>query len=494
MEINFNIDSNEILTDFHGSKQLDLYTIQEMQIEGKVLMGMAATSIFERYKGKCKGKKILLFCGSGNNGGDGFAIAHLFFNHGEDVTIFYKSGNHTMEYQFYKELCVKSEIPMYPFEEFRNKKHLYLQMKTIVIDCILGIGFKTPIQSEIQKIFLEINEFKSNCIRCKILSVDTISGYEIGKDLPLHTDWLAEVGVKKMENQFASISIKKITFHPIGFPVSKFFPKRSDLIRYYNLPKISISKIRKFLHRKKDSHKFTNGVCGFIGGSDSMNGAILLSLSAFHVLGGGYSKLFTSSATKNLALQMNPSFLAVDFSVLSSEDPFWKKTNAIVMGPGLKVEDLPKDIEFLWKLDKWIVLDAGGLELAKTHKLNEKVLLTPHRGEFLRFLSNTPNTESEVIEELKKLSKNWNTNILLKGPISILATPQETYIFNSPNSNLSTMGTGDLLSGMIGFFLAKTNQLVLALTLALNVLHMTKEKNDLRLTAYEILKWIQRRI
>jgi hydroxyethylthiazole kinase-like uncharacterized protein yjeF len=494
MEINSSLIPKEILSDFHGCKQLDLHTIQEMQIDGKVLMGMAAVSIFEKYRKKCKRKKLIVFCGSGNNGGDGFAIAHLFYNQGEDVTIFYKSGTHTLEYQFYKELCVQSKIEIFPIEEFKNKKHLYLHLETILIDCLLGIGFKTPIQSEIQKIFAEINEFKSKCIHCKILSVDTVSGYEVGKGLPICTDWLAEIGVKKIENQFASIHLQKITFHPIGFPISQFFSRRSDINRYYTIPKLSIAEIKKSVKRKKDSHKFKNGVCGFIGGSDSMNGAILLSLFAFHSLGGGYSKLYTSTSTKNLVLQMNPSFLAVDFSLLSPSDSFWNKANAIVIGPGLKTEDLSQEIEFLWKLDKWIVLDAGGLELAPKHSLNPKVLLTPHRGEFLRFLSYTPLNELDLIEELKKISKRWNVNILLKGPVSILATNQETYIFNSPNPNLSTMGTGDLLSGMIGFFLAKTNNLILAVTYALNTLHVTQEKKDLRLTAHELLKWIQRRI
>lgn len=473
------------------SKELDMFTIKELGIPGEVLMGMAAESIFTHYKSMAKKREIIILSGKGNNGGDGIALGLLFFCFGKKVNIFLHSGTHSNEYKFYLEKAKALDIPILELENFLeihpNWENVFL------IDCLLGTGFKPPLSELYTKIVEKVNQVKQNYPKLKILSVDSLSGFSI-LDSPafIKADYLAEVGIKKIENLYAKHYCKDYSLHPISFPVQKFIQKSG--IQSFLLKRLSKKQIQKLVQRRFDSHKYSNGYAILIGGSDGMSGAILLSQKAFHISGGGFSKIYTpSQKTIQIGLKRNPSFLYEQLSENLMQDLAWNKVTSIVIGPGLKPEELFVPIDFFLEKDKYIIIDAGGLSIIKQKTLSEKVLLTPHRGEFQNLIDKKPSSEKEWLEELKGYAIRYNCNILLKGHVSILALPNgELHFFPYSNPKLSVMGTGDLLSGILGFSVYKFASVLIGVQFALSFLHLSKRLKIRFPTALEILKYLEK--
>ncbi|MCX7999807.1 MAG: bifunctional ADP-dependent (S)-NAD(P)H-hydrate dehydratase/NAD(P)H-hydrate epimerase, partial [Leptospiraceae bacterium] len=256
------------------SKDLDNFTIQEIGITGEVLMGMAAESIFTYYRSKVKKKEIIILAGKGNNGGDGIALGFLFFCLGKEVKIFFQTGKHSKEYEFYLTKIKALNVPNFELESFLD---LELNWDDIfLIDCLLGTGFKPPLSELYSKIIEKVNQAKENFSKFKILSVDALSGFSLlDSKTFLKAHFLAEIGVKKIENLYAKHYCEDYSFHPISFPIQKFIQKRNP-VQNFLLKRLSKKEIRKVVQRKFDSHKYSNGYAVFLGGSEGMSGAILL--------------------------------------------------------------------------------------------------------------------------------------------------------------------------------------------------------------------------
>ncbi|MCX8000225.1 MAG: NAD(P)H-hydrate dehydratase, partial [Leptospiraceae bacterium] len=400
-------------------------------------------------------------------------------------------GTHSNEYKFYLEKAKALDIPILELENFLeihpNWENIFL------IDCLLGTGFKPPLSELYTKIVEKVNQVKQNYPKLKILSVDSLSGFSI-LDSPtfIKADFLAEVGVKKIENLYAKHYCKNYSLHPISFPVQKFIQKSG--IQSFLLKRLSKKQIQKLVQRRFDSHKYSNGYAILIGGSDGMSGAILLSQKAFHISGGGFSKIYTpSERTIQIGLKRNPSFLYEKLTENLMQETVWSKVTSVVIGPGLKPEEFSFPIiEILIKQDKYIIIDAGGLSIIKQKTLSDKVLLTPHRGEFQNLIDKKPSTEKEWLDELKKYATQYNCNILLKGHVSILALSNgEFYFFPYSNPKLSVMGTGDLLSGILGFSCYKLDSIQRGVQFALSFLHLSKKMKIKFPTALEILKYLE---
>lgn len=472
------------------SKNLDNFTINQIKISGEILMGMAAESIFTSYKNKVKEREILILCGKGNNGGDGIALGLLFFCLGKNVKIFFQEGEHSKEYNFYLEKIMSLNVPKFNLEEFLNYSTKWENV--FLIDCLLGTGFNPPLSELYKSLIEKVNQVKQEFPNLRILSVDAISGFSLlDAQTFLKADFLAEIGVKKIENVYAKHNVKRYTFHPIAFPIQKFIDKNP--IHNFILKKISKKQLKLISQRKFDAHKYSNGFAVLIGGSEGMSGAILLAQRAFHASGGGFSKVYTpSERTIQIGLRKNPSFMYEKLTENFLQDSVWNKVTSVIFGPGLKSEDLNFPVDLLLKKEKYFIIDAGALGLVKQMRLNEKVLLTPHRGEFQNLIEKKPSTEKEWLDELKTYATRFHCNVLLKGHVSILALPnEELHFFSYSNPRLSVMGTGDLLSGILGYSLYKLDSILKGVQFALSFLHLSKKMKNNFPSATEILKYLE---
>ncbi|XDD51397.1 bifunctional ADP-dependent NAD(P)H-hydrate dehydratase/NAD(P)H-hydrate epimerase [Leptospira sp. WS92.C1] len=487
MEIKFSEYSESLFYETE-SRNLDRKTIELTGISGSHLMGFAALSIYQKYEKKfTQYDTIQILCGSGNNGGDGLALAFFLIQAGKSPQVYLKEGKLSEESLYYKGLFLKTGGTIFSLETYSPTES---GEKILIVDALLGTGFQPPLKNPYDTVVSTIQKQKSrNPERIFILSIDTVSGFTEESKLPFEPNALAEIGMKKWRNRFLTETVSK-TFHKIGFPIGKNPQENRDLntgkILWKQIPK---TVLKKCLKRENDSHKYKNGAALLIGGSEGMSGAVISSLLAFHQLGGGISLLLTpSEKTVRSVLKRDPSLMIDQLGETSKilARPFVKKASVILIGPGLKTEecpvvDLPEE--------KNAILDAGAILAYKNHVLHDRVLFTPHTGELEVLLETKIHSVEQGISLCIKYSQKHRVNILWKRHSSFLIDPQGSiFLWNKPEPKLAVMGTGDLLAGILAFFLSRGFAIPEAVQLSHSLLTRAARKIDGFSTATKIRK------
>ncbi|MCW4572408.1 NAD(P)H-hydrate dehydratase [Venenivibrio stagnispumantis] len=441
---------------------IDKKTIEETGIASLVLMENAGRSCYQIIKEKFNGlKKVAVFVGSGNNGGDGLVIARYLLRDKIDVDVYILSNDENkLSADNKKNLEIfKNFGGKYKFIAENNINEIYLNDVDLIIDAIFGTGFKPPISGYREEIIKLIN--KSNK---KVVSVDIPSGLS------------ADSG--KIEGEFIKADIT-ITFGfkklvHILYPASEYCgevylvdislnEKYAEDIKRYILTK-DIIKLPK---REKTGHKYTFGHVAVIGGSVGKSGAVIMASKSASVSGAGLVTAIVPSSINqivetNLIEEMSIPVSDKDGIFSSSEEIINilknGKFSSIVVGMGMSVnENTTEIVKSLLNIDKPIVIDADGLNnLAKIEnyeillKEREKpTVLTPHIGEFQRLI------KREIPEDLEEIAKDFaiktNSYLVLKSARTIIATPDGKVYYNIiGNAGMATAGTGDVLAGMLG--------------------------------------------
>lgn len=478
------------------SRMLDSYSMEKKGIPGKILMGMAGASVWQRIRKITKGYKIIIFSGSGNNGGDGFVLAHLAAEEGRDVSLFFKEGKTgSEECLFYRNLALSNpDIHSFPITESLERPE-FRGEKTAVLDCILGTGFRNPLSIELLDLFTRIGRLKKQVRKMKVIGIDTSSGFDGGRNFPLPPDIICEIGVKKLENIYASVLCRKIFFIPIGFPVKEFVSENTEKKKIFEGNFLKKKEILKISRRKNDSDKYKNGAASFIGGSAEMEGAVFLSEKAFRAMGGGISKIFSPACSGDW-IHFHPNLMFSGISEKMTEDSFFIKSKAAVIGPGLKAEDFPLSKINIKSLidnsEKFFVLDAGSADIFRNERLNSRCIFTPHLGELQRLADRKFDSHMQASLFLPELSEKLNCPVLLKGAVSVYCSAErELHYFNSPNPRLAAMGTGDIFSGLLAFFLSRTGDMNFSVQASVSVFRQTEKIRKKSTDASDILKFIE---
>ena len=202
-----------------------------------------------------------------------------------------------------------------------------------------------------------------------------------------------------------------------------------------------------------------------------MSGAILSSALAFQELGGGISQILTPSAnTLAKVLKKDPSFMVsgLETSKKSSDYPFLKKASVACIGPGLASSDLP---QLLFPKEAYLIFDAGALKYLDEKHLGPRTILTPHLGEWSSIVGKKYKSQYSALEDAKIWAKEKGTYLLLKGPVSILFTPDgNSFYWEFQEPKLAVMGTGDLLVGILTFFLSRGEDIIESVRLSQSIL------------------------
>ncbi|EKR72135.1 bifunctional ADP-dependent NAD(P)H-hydrate dehydratase/NAD(P)H-hydrate epimerase [Leptospira noguchii] len=220
MEIKF-FEYSESLFDDKESRDLDRNTICSSGISGSHFMGFAAISVYQKFRKQILSfDRIQVLCGNGNNGGDGLALSFFLIQEGIKPTVYLKDGSLSEESKFYKDAFLNSGgniLPLEDFQIFSGNESLFL------VDALLGTGFHFPLKSPFDLVISKIQKSKQNNPKnVFILSIDSVSGFQVDLPIPFEADALSEIGIKKWKNRFLPNKVRK-TFHRIGFPVSKNF-------------------------------------------------------------------------------------------------------------------------------------------------------------------------------------------------------------------------------------------------------------------------------
>jgi len=445
-------------------READKFTIENEPVASIDLMERAARRCTESIK-KIAGndKNIKIFAGKGNNGGDGLAIARLLHIENYPVQTYLLSDELSPDaQQNYQRL---REVGHEPILIFSNN-FPEIKPDEIVVDAILGSGLTHKVNGMIGEIIKTINNSGAT-----ILSIDVPSG--LFCDLPVEDSNLNEIlavqAHKTLTFEFPKLSflfsqtshyVGKFEILPIG--LHREYIKSAETHNYY----IDIELIKSIIvPRQKFAHKGVFGHALLAAGSYGKMGAAVLAAKSCLRSGVGLLTVHLPKLGYEIMQTVVPeAMVSIDkYDKLISELPNINNFNALGIGPGIGKGNatltLLKTI-LDSKFDKGLVIDADALNLLGENRellnqLNPKVILTPHPKEFERLAGKSQN----CFDQYKKLiafAKQYQTNVVLKGMHTIIATSEGDCYFNSTgNPGMSTAGSGDVLTGIILSFLAQ---------------------------------------
>jgi len=459
-------------------QKIDRYAIQKIGIPGVVLMenaGRAAFCEIQKREKSLTGKRIGVVCGTGNNGGDGFVIARLLCFAKANVDVWVVGKSLPKKEEALTNLKIIQNMGINP-TFIRYEKDLRDPSKKIlewefVIDALFGTGLARPLSGLYFKCVEMINHSKK-----KIYSMDIPSG------LNADTGTVMEKAVKA--DLTITFGFQKRGFYLNEGPLLCGEVVTSDIslsepwadeVKASRLFSTERDEIEKwFRPREAASHKGTYGHVLVLAGSPQKSGASVLTSRAALRAGAGLVTL----ATPQSAHAIVKSQLTEVMSELLPDDgngklkkEAWSKLyelcqgkQALVVGPGLiSHPGLRGLLEILFKrIEIPIILDADGLnvfgkELTKIGKSLHKMILTPHPGEMARLVGKTTKQVQENrISIAQEFSLKTGAVVVLKGAYSVIALPnRDTYLNPTGNPGMASAGMGDVLSGIIGAYVAQ---------------------------------------
>lgn len=430
----------------NNMRKSDEYTITN-GVSSLELMQRAAQGVFES---TCWQGKIGIFCGSGNNAGDGYALALILKNNGYFPTIVLTCDKFSVDGKYYYNLCLKENIEMISFNDLKSIEF------DIAVDCLLGTGFKGQVKEETKEVIEYINKTK------KVIAVDINSGLNGDNGLTecaVKSDLTVSIGYLKTGhflNQ-AKDYIKEITNADIGINLLEK--------EFYLLEKEDLKEV--LTERLNFSNKGTYGYVGIMGSSKSYPGAIRLANMGQNALysGAGVSRVIVPEEIYELIF--NNITEATVFALPSYEGKMIYDENKLkeaiqglsALGVGIgwdKSEEYTKILSYLIEnFQKPLVIDADGINALSKMDLeilnkNDKIVLTPHLKEFSRLTGfSIKEIQENSIKILKEFVNKYNVTVLLKGPTTIIASRNEIYLVDKGCSGMATAGSGDVLTGVL---------------------------------------------
>ncbi len=441
-------------------KKWDEYTITNEPIPSIDLMERAAAACCNWLIRKGFGQKhFQIFCGKGNNGGDGLAIARLLLQHNCKATVyileFDKTG--TANFKANQERLQECSTAIH----FIKSADFFptIEKNSIVIDALVGTGINKPLDGIAAALVNHINSFNS-----PVIAIDMPSG--------LFADSSSAGNTIIKANHILSFQSYKLAFllpenesycsdvHILDIGLHKIFEDEEATV--FELTDAALIKTIYRL-RKKFAHKGTYGHVALITGSYGMMGAAIL--SARSCLRSGVGKLTCYIPACGYAILQSAVPEAMcrvtgDEYILSA--PGIEKFDAVGIGPGLGLYPAHADLlkEILHAVHQPMLIDADALNIISQHKellisIPPLSILTPHFKEFERLFDHAGNDFDRLQLVLKK-SKEHNIYIVLKGHYTFIGTPEgKGYFNNTGNPGMATAGTGDVLSGIITALLAQ---------------------------------------
>ena len=432
----------------------DAYTIEHEPIASIDLMERAAhTAMDELLQSKYSQKTFFVFCGNGNNGGDGLAVARMLHQIKWQVKIFIIESNKysddcTTNLQRAKDLNI-------PIKDIDGAEEFPLIPKdAIVVDALYGTGLSRPLDGIASLLVEHINYHKG-----EIISIDIPSGLfadkcSVGNTIVKATTTLSFQTPKLaffMAENSAYLGDWKIL--DIGLHNEYEEQTHADY-QLLELPFIQ-SLVKP---RPRFSHKYTYGHALLYAGSPGMYGAGILCAKACLKTGVGLVSVVIEE--KYLSIYQTTLPEAICITDWSNENIPVKKT-AIGIGPGWSAADAysatAKQVLLQNKLP--LVIDATALQLIADKAIEKQLapctIITPHVGEFERCFG-TCNNDFERLELAIQKAKELNIYIVLKGVYTIIATPEDKAFFNNTgNAGMAKGGSGDVLTGLLTGLLAQ---------------------------------------
>lgn len=502
-------------------REMDRKAIEDMGVPGVVLMenagrevALSAKRIYERMaNGKTPPHdvKIAIFCGKGNNGGDGFAAARHLADMGFKPEVFLVADAEEIkgDAAINHRIILNMKIPVYPV---RNEKDLararLLCMKSaVIVDALFGTGLKGEVQGVSRQVIELINELEA-----PVVSVDIPSGIsgETGKVLGAAVKAEETVTMALPKTGLVlypgAVYAGRITVADIGMPFSII---RDAAAEAEILEKDAIR--RFFAPYPPDAHKGIFGRVFILAGSGGFTGAAALAGAAAVRSGAGLVTLGVPESLNDimevklteamtLPLPETPE-RSLSIRALEKALEFSAGCDAVALGPGLSQQE--ETVEFVRRFVQEcpvpMVIDADGLNALakKPAALKAQTVITPHPGEMARLLGATADTvQQDRPWAAREAARRFGCTALLKGARTLIAAPGGGLFINpTGNPGMATGGSGDVLCGMIAAFLARGMSPVEAAAAGAYIHGLSgdiaaEREGQLSMTAGDIIKYL----
>lgn len=444
-------------------RNLDKVAILKYGIEEKLLMenaGLATCQLILREVGRTN-KKFVVFCGVGNNGGDGCVIARKLHSMGGTVKVFILGDPAKYTGAAKMNLDIIQRLPL----DTKSITRAAAAGKDLVhCDAVIDAIFGTGLAREVTGLYHDVIELINRSGR-PVFSVDIPSGVngDTGAVMgaAVRADHTVTYGLPKRGNLlYPGYGLcGRLYVSHISFPPEHYDQK--EILVSINRPCPSPA-------RKADGHKGDFGEALFIAGAAGYFGAPYFAALSFMKAGGGYSRLASPRsitpfiATKGSEIVFIPQNETPAGSIaLSNESELVelsRRMDIVVMGPGVSLEDETRRLmkNLARRIERPLVLDGDGItalcdDIAILRRRKSPTVLTPHTGEMSRLTGlSVEEIEKDPIGILQRTAADLKAIIVLKGAHSLIGFPDGRVRINmSGNAGMATAGSGDVLTGTV---------------------------------------------
>ena len=442
-------------------KAADLNTIENIGIPSMVLMERAALQVVSEIKSRCKNMdSILVVCGSGNNGGDGFAIARLLIDEGYDVDVVFAGKKESRSDETIQQMKILQNMGISVGNSLPKREY------SVIIDAMFGIGLCREITGHYRKLIEEINDYDAYKVAVDIASgVSADSGEILGAAFRADLTVTFEYGKLGHYLYPGAEYSGYVVVKPIG--IKEYDAEKEET--YFTLDENTFYSMLP--ERKADSNKGTFGKVLVIAGSQGMAGAAYMCAKAVYRTGAGLVQILTEESNRLILQQLLPEAIISTYTV--GEEFHSKKlesllewSDVVCIGCGIGVNDTSRTILdiVLKKNKKPCVIDADGLNLFARLNIDNisfangiPYIFTPHMGEMSRLTRYDMSIlKRERISVLKEYVRKVPVICVMKDSRTLVAKDGlPIYINCNGNSAMAKAGSGDVLAGIITGFLAQ---------------------------------------
>lgn len=395
---------------------------------------------------------IAVFCGCGNNGGDGYILATLAHQDGLKVTVWQVGDESKMQGEALraKQAYEKTGSPLRKFTT-----NTVLGKVDVIVDAILGIGFHGKLSNEVSDAIIKINAMQS-----QVFAIDVPTGVNadtgnVQEQAIYATVTLTFLGLKLGLLTGAGCAYSgKVLVDDLQLPAN---------LEESTAPvaeEIRLSEYAAYLKpRTKNWHKGLSGHVLIVGGDRGLSGAVRMAASAALRVGAGLVSVATHSEHAALINSQYPEIMSHAINQVSDLDPLLKKASIIVLGPGLGQSAWSKEVwSYVITQPHPMIVDADGLNfLAQYPQQQRKWILTPHPAEAARLLKEASASlvQEDRLKTVDRIHQQFNGVCVLKGAGSLVKGDSITGLCRYGNPGMATAGMGDILSGVLGGLLAQ---------------------------------------
>jgi hydroxyethylthiazole kinase-like uncharacterized protein yjeF len=465
-------------------RAIDRATTEKYGVPSLTLMENAGAAVAEFAQKHFDFDSVCAVCGKGNNGGDGFVAARKLHEAGKKVSVIVLAKGPDELRGDAAEMFKKLGMPALWIAEEKDlsKAEIEQALKSdLIVDAILGTGFKPPLQGIAKKAIICLNKAQGF-----LLAVDIPSGMDADLSWPpeadtiyVHADAAISFTAAKPALVFGNLTEGPIAVAPIGSP-ARLIAEQSEVIRNVLTARdvLSISS-----PRPADAHKGDFGHVLVIGGSIGKSGAAAMAGLAALRAGAGLVTVAAPKSVQPLIAISAPELMTeplpetaegtISLLALAEREKLLKGKSVVVIGPGISRNE--ETAEFVRDLvsvcSTAMVIDADGLnafqgaadELRPDNEVGPLAVrvLTPHPGEMARLIGvPTGQIQSNRLLLARKTANETQTLMVLKGHRTVIANPRGEYWINTTgNPGMAKGGSGDVLSGIVAAMLAQFTQM-----------------------------------